>query len=47
MSNGSDSILLEMKKMKVNLTKEDLVGEILDEKAKNYLLRKYHTLDQQ
>lgn len=44
MSNGSDNILMEMKKMKVNLTKEDLVGDILDEKSKNYLLRYYQNL---
>lgn len=46
MSNGSDGILLEMKKMKVNLTKEDLVGDILDEKAKNYILKYYQAFDQ-
>lgn len=45
MSNGSDIVLLEMKKMKVDLNKEDLVGDILDEKAKNYLLRFYQTFD--
>lgn len=30
MSNGLDTVLLEMKKMKVNLTKDDLIGDILD-----------------
>ena len=30
MSNGLDTVLTEMKKMKVNLTKDDLIGDILD-----------------
>lgn len=30
MSNGLDTVLIEMKKMKVNLTKDDLIGDILD-----------------
>lgn len=33
--------------MNVNLTKNDLIGEILDENAKNYLLKFYQLFNQQ
>lgn len=45
MSNGSDTVLKEMKKMKISLTKDDLIADILDEKAKIYLLKYYQSLE--
>lgn len=41
-----DTILRELKKVKVNFTREDFIADILDDNAKSYVLKYYQSFDQ-
>lgn len=41
MSDGSDRVIEELKRMNVKMNMEDLFGDILDDSAKKYLLWYY------
>ncbi len=45
MSNGSDSVIEELKKINVRMNKDDLLGDVLDENAKKYFLFYYEHYD--
>ncbi len=41
MSNGSDNVIEELKKMNAIIKKDDLLGDFLDENSKKYFLSYY------